>query len=64
MVWFLFVKKFNSIQFYFYSAFYNKIVSKCFTEWETQSQNPQVSTVARENSLLTGRNLEQDPAKI
>ena len=26
-----------------------------------QSQNPQVSTVARKNSLLTGRNLEQDP---
>ena len=29
---------------------------------ETQSQNPQVSTVARKNALLTGRNLEQDPA--
>ena len=32
------------------------------SESETQSQNPQVSTVARKNSLLTGRNLEQDPA--
>ena len=34
----------------------------CFTEAETQSQNPQVSTVARKNSLLTGRNLELDLA--
>ena len=46
---------------YLCSAFYN-IVSRCFTESETQSRNPQVSTVARESSLLTGRNLEQDPA--
>ena len=52
--------KFNSV--YFYRAFYNKIVSRCFTESETQSQNPQVSRVAKKNSLLTGRNLEQDPA--
>ena len=52
----------HSIQFYLYSTFYNKIVSRCFTESKTQSQNPQVGTVARKNSLLTGRNLEQDPA--
>ena len=39
--------QFNSIQFNLYSAFYNKIVSRCFTESETQSQNPQFSTVAR-----------------
>ena len=44
------------------APFYNKIVSRCFKEWETQSQNPPVSTVPRKNSLLTGRNLEQDPA--
>ena len=44
------------------APFHNKIVSRCFTESETQNQNPQVSTVARKNSLLTGRNLEQDPA--
>ena len=53
-------KRFNSV--YLYSAFYNKTVCRCFTEAETQSQNPQGSTVARKNSLLTGRNLEQDPA--
>ena len=48
----------NSIQFSFIciASFYNKIVSRCFTESETQSQNPQVSTVAGKNSLLTGRN--------
>ena len=51
----------NSIQFYWYIAFYNKIVSRCFTESETQSQNPQVSTVAGKNSLLTVRSLEQEP---
>ena len=38
------------------------MLSRCFTELDTQSLNPQVSTVARKNSLLTGRNLEQDPA--
>ena len=53
---------FNSFEFYLYSAFYNKIVPRSFTESETQSVNPQVSTVAKKNSLLTGRNLEQDPA--
>ena len=54
--------QFSSIQFYLYSSFYNKFVSGYFTESEIQSQNPQVSTAARKNSLLTGRNLEQDPA--
>ena len=44
------------------APFTNKIVSRCFTEAETQSRNPGGSTVARKNSLLTGRNLEQDPA--
>ena len=50
----------NSIQInsvYLYSAFYNTIVSRCFTKEETQSLNHQ----ARKNSILTGRNLEQDP---
>ena len=60
--YFLAVKWANSIQFYLYSASYNNIVSRCFTESDTQSQNPQVSTVARKNSHLTGRNLEQDLA--
>ena len=48
--------------FYLYSAFYNTTVSRCFTEAETQSQNLQVSTVARKKSFLTVRNYEQDPA--
>ena len=52
--------KFNTV--YLYSTFYNQIVSWCFTEPETQSQNPQVSTVARKNCILTGRNLEQEPS--
>ena len=34
----------------------NQIVCRCFPE------PPQGSTVAKKNSLLTGRNLEQDPA--
>ena len=51
-----FVIKIGSV--YLNSAFYNTIVSRCFTESETQRQNPQVSTVARKNSILTGRNLE------
>lgn len=38
----------------------NKMVSRCFTEAETQSLNPQVSTVARKDFLLSERNLEQD----
>ena len=39
-----------------YSAFYNKILSRCFTESETQGQNPQVSTVAKEKlPVETGR---------
>ena len=46
----------------FYSAFYNTNVGRCFTESETQSLNPQGSAVARKNSFLTGRNLNQDPA--
>ena len=53
-----------SIQFdsvYLCSAFYSTIVTRCFTEAETQSQNLRLSTVARKSSLLTGRNLEQDP---
>ena len=43
------------IQFSFIctAPFYNKIVSRGFTESETQSQNPKVSAVARKNSLLT-----------
>lgn len=40
---------YESIQFSFYSAFYNKIVSRRFTKSENQSLNPQVSTVARKN---------------
>ena len=32
------------------------------TEAVYRSQNPQINTVERKNSLLTGRNLEQDPA--
>ena len=32
------------------------------TSWWDCCSNPQVSTVARNNSLLTGRNLQQDPA--
>ena len=52
--------KLNSV--YLYSAFYNEIVSRCFTKSETQSLDPQVSTAAMRKSLLTGRNLEQDPA--
>ena len=51
-----------SIQFqpvYFYSPFYDR---NCLTEAETQSQDPQLSTLARKNSLLTGRNLGQNQA--
>ena len=33
-----------------------------FTESETQSLNPQKSTAAKQNSLLTGKNLEQNRA--
>ena len=47
---------FTSIQFYLYCAFYNTIVSRCFTEAET----PDLSSPAVEK--LTGRNLEQDQA--
>ena len=36
------------------------MVCRCFAEAETQSLNPQVSKVAKENLILTGRNLEQD----
>ena len=53
----------SSLPFYLFTCtFYNRIVSRCFTESETQSRNPQVSTRAWKNSPLTGRNLEQDPA--
>ena len=31
--------------FYLYSAFYSTIISRCFKESETQSVNPEVSTV-------------------
>ena len=53
--------KLNIIQFsfIFYSTFYKKIVFRGFIESETQSLNPQVSTLARKNSLLTGRNPEK-----
>ena len=40
-----YVNQFNSV--YLYSAFYNKIVSRCFTESETRSWSPQVIAVAR-----------------
>ena len=40
--------QFNLMQFYFYSTFYNQIVSGCFRESEAQSLDPQVITVARE----------------
>ena len=55
---------FNSIQFSFIciAPFYNRTVSSCFKESETQSQNNQVSTVTRKNSLLTEKNLEHDLA--
>ena len=48
---YLFLISMNSIQFnsiYLYSVFNNNIVSRCFTALLTltQSQNPQVSTVA------------------
>ena len=49
----------DKIQFICIAPFYNKIVSRCFTESATQSQNPHVSKVTRKNSLLTGRHLEQ-----
>lgn len=51
----------NSIQFYLqYIVPYTiRIVSGCFTEAESQSVNPQETTVAMKNSLLVGRNLEQ-----
>ena len=52
------IKFFNSV--YFYSVFYNKNVSRCFTESETKSQIPQVSNVARKNSLLTGKGKGQE----
>lgn len=39
---------------------YNRTVSRSFTEAERQSLDPQESTENRKNSLLTGRNLEQD----
>lgn len=54
-----------SFQFSFYLyTFTIRIVSRAFTEAETQSPNPQVSRVARKKkkSLLTGINLGQDPA--
>ena len=54
----------NSIQFYFYSVFYHKNVSRWLTGTETQSLNPQKSTVAKKKKKLplTWRNVEQDPA--
>ena len=52
----------NSIQFYLCSTFYDKIVSRCFPEAETQGPKPPGKHSGKENSLLTGRNLEQDPA--
>ena len=39
-----------------------KTSSRCFTEAESQRQNPQFRTAAMKNSLLTERNLEQDQA--
>lgn len=52
---------FQFISFIYFPAapFTIRIVSRCFTEAETQSLNPGVSAGARKNSLLTGRNLEQ-----
>ena len=51
-----FVPQFQFHFIYLYSAYNNKILSRCFTVSESQSLNLQVSIVARVNSLLTGRN--------
>ena len=42
------ITQLHSNPFILYSAFYNKIVSRCFTESDTQSRNPQVSTGGKE----------------
>ena len=42
-----------------YSAFYNRIVFRCFTESEAQNLDPQVSTVARKNSLYEEETLSR-----
>ena len=47
-----------TIQFYFiylHSAFYNKIVSRCFTESEPQSLNPQVRKHSGKEKLNVNR---------
>ena len=46
---------FRTFQFICIAPFTIKIIARCFTETETQSLNPQVST-------KTGRNLEQNQA--
>lgn len=43
------IQQLNSIEFNSNRTFYNKIVSRCFREPDTQSLNTQVSTVARKN---------------
>ena len=54
--------EFNSVWFWVRVRVYSPIVSRCFTEVETQSQNPPVSTGAENPLPLTGRNLQPDPA--
>ena len=52
--------QFNSVEFYLYRTKKNPKQNK--QKNNTRSPDPHISTVARKNSLLTGRNLEQDQA--
>lgn len=53
----------NSISFDLFCIIYNRFITGCFTEAETRSLDPQVSTQAgKKHSFLTERNVEHDQA--
>lgn len=56
------VVQFNAVQVHHVAPFAITVVFGCFAEAEIQSVNPPVSTVAGKTSVLTGTDLEQDPA--
>lgn len=56
--------QFNSILFLDHLHHLQCNYLSCFTEVETQSLNPHASKVARKNSLLKGRNLEQQQENL
>ena len=55
--------QFNLIQFNLHSAFYNKSVCRCFTEAETKSLHPQVSTAARKKRFLNRKKPWTGPSR-